>query len=377
MLDFGWYANSRYDNDPFEPVSSSFAALPGLRGGVLAWGAVPFDVLPPAGDARFAPSVITTCYQPTARFTIALEPRPTQILYLALSAVVGPATGIAVVTIRVEYQDGTAVTRTLQSGRDVWDFLAAAPRERVVYSEIGSITGYAFALDPHRVPARMVMTNPPSTGPILPCSTLFAATQQYEPREPGARVSEFAPVDISAVANANHAHEPFRPAILFNHFPDLAPGRLRFRNVPFLVLDRKVTPSGGTALTTAYAYGYRVRIPLARAPSSRIAFLLDGALMQGQSAHVADFAVEYDRGPRSVRQLWSERDVRDYWLPAPPGRVAWRGRGAQELTYLEMSVDAQRTPRYLWIDGASKRSSQALAPGVAVFAITQLLGRAK
>jgi hypothetical protein len=280
---------------------------------------------------------------------------------------------VEIVTISVERADRSTQTRTLQRDIDVWGFFSRPPADRIIYSESGTITGYSLPLAPGPPPVRLTISTPRSSEPVQPCAAFFAVTQQYSVPYPTGNASGFSAVDISSVANANAARDPFRPARVLNHFPDLSAGTLRSRGVPFLVLDHAATPSGESTITTAYDLGFRVRIPLLPNRSTRIALLLDGALMPKNPSAVAEVLAEYDRGPDSKAQILFPRDVRDYWEPAPDGRESWRGHGFQDLTYWEMPLDASRRPRYLWIKGVSQKHAQAPAAGVAIFAITQML----
>jgi hypothetical protein len=376
MIDFGWYANSRYDSDPFRPGLNSIASLANLSGGIIHWGEVPFHIREPAGYKQASASVATSCVAIGTSLVVDLQPRKTEAIHLALSAINALDRGAAVAQVDVEYEDGSVSTRNLNAYEDIWDFFANVPAERVVYSRAaGSVTGYSYSLDPDRIPVRFVLRDASVSRSVHPCFTLLAVTQQLA-RKPHASTEarqppEFLTVDIASITNADHGRDLFEPLVVANCYPDLSPGSLRFNNVPFWILNRNATPTGGTTITSVTSFGFRQRIPLLPVRSTRLSFLLDGMVFPNIEYHVADIIIEYKNGPSETTPIWAQRDVWNYWDFPPTRKKAWRGTVPQDLTYLELPMDRSRVPAFIWFNGSSSATANGIQGIVTIFAITQ------
>ncbi len=379
MIDFGWYANSRFDWNPFNPDEIyTIYSLSRLRGGLIHWGKIPFRIRQPAGYQRKLPSVATSCFTLNPTIAIDLRRVPSYVIHLALSANYAHKPGAATAIIDVEYTDGTVESRILLTQVDVWDFFASAPPQRVIYrNSVGSVTGYSFPLDFRRVPSRLIIRASPIEGVLRPCIALFGVTQEHaiDPSETS-RVgpsTEFSTVTLGKAANANHGRDPFWPLTIANHFPDLRPGLLHFKETPFLILDRDRTPTQGSTLTSAYKPGFRQRIPLAPVRSTSLAFLLDGVVLPLKEYPVAEITIEYRTGSDQTTALIAQRDVWGYFDYRTSERIAWRGTFPQDLTYYQIPMDPTRIPTFVWIKGVSRAAGQPFQSGVAIFAITQTL----
>jgi hypothetical protein len=375
MLDFAWYANSKYDLDPFQPnwYYTERNHFPDLRADTLTWHGVPFVILPSRRLPRDPGSVITTCYQDGATFTIPLEPRPTRAFHFALDAGLCYGERIPVARLRVVYDRGEPWETELWSGVDVWDYMLGPPTERRVWSggDDQQLTGYALEADSARNAVEIVIEGIPKMEDRRnnPGVVVFAVTRE------GVSGGEerFDPVDLEPFVNSDYHGDPFKPGIVENHFPDLEPGVVRYRGVPFRILDAEDPPKRGTVITTAYVRTHRVRVPLVEQRSERIALLLDGGLMRGFHLHASDLVVEYAGGPPDRFEIWSGTDVRDYWEDGPEGRVAWEAEKPQDLTYHEIGLDPGRVPMFLWIEGVPNQGVLGMNAGIAVFAITQVV----
>lgn len=375
MIDFSWYTNSRFDWDPFNPYElDSIRNFPGLRGGVIRWGKIPFRIRKPAGDRWAHPSVVTSCFA-AKPFAIDLNRRPSRAIHLALSAVDALKPGVAVAVFDIVYTDGTVMHKIPRVQRDIWDFNASAPRQRVVYQgHAGIVIGYSITLDPKRTPSQLVVRPAPIEKDENPCIALFGVTQEYgiDPQTSAAGTStEYSTVDLGMAANANHGRDPFLPLAVANHFPDLLPGVLRFKETPFFILNHKHTPTGGSTLTSAYQPGFRQRIPLTPVHSTEIAFLLDGTVEPNVQYPVAEITIEYQTGSDQPTILMAQRDVWGYFDYPPFDLTAWRGTMPQDLTYFRIPMDPTRLPTFVWIKGIPRTWIDSPQSGIAVFAITQ------
>ncbi|MBN1655706.1 MAG: hypothetical protein JXA30_18215 [Deltaproteobacteria bacterium] len=376
MIDFGWYANSRFDWDPFMPDLYEATSLPDLRGGLRHWGKIPFHIRKPAGHKQTLPSVATNCDMEEPFIAIDLRRRATNAIHLAFSAINVLKPYAAVAVIDIVYADGSVLSKIPRANVDAWDFFASVPRQRVVYqSQAGSVTGYSIALDPERIPARLIVRKSPIGSASSSCVALFAVTQEHAigPGETTGNSASYrySPVDLGAAANANHARDPFSVYAIANHFPDLRPGVLHFAKTPFLILDRDRTPTGGSTLTSAYVPGFRQRIPLEPVRSTALSLLLDGAVVPNLQYKVAEIVIEYQTGSEQTAVLYAQRDVWNYFDYPPAGKTAWRGPIPQDLSYYSMALDPARIPAYLWLKAISNAAIYPVQTGVAIFAITQ------
>jgi hypothetical protein len=376
MIDFGWYTNSRYDSDPFRPGLNSIRSLVNLSGGIIHWREIPFQIRDPAGYKQASASVATSCVAAGSSFVVDLQPRKTEAIHLALSAIDALEPGAAVAQIDVAYEDGSVTTSILKAYADIWDFIANVPATRVVYSNsVGSVTGYSRSLDPDRIPVRLILRDASVSRSVHPCFTLLAVTQQLARKSHAlteARTRpKFLTVDIASIANADHGRDLFEPLAVANCYPDLSPGHLRFNNVPFWILNRNATPTGGTTITSMTSSGFRQRIPLSPVRSTRLSFLLDGMVVPSLEYPVADIVIEYKSGPSEKTPIWAQRDVWNYWDFPPMGKKAWRGSLPQDLTYFEIPMDRSRVPEFIWFNGSSTTTAYGIQGGVTIFAITQ------
>lgn len=379
MIDFGWYTNSRFDWNPFNPNElNSIMNFSKLKGGVIHWGGIPFHIRKPAGHQWTLPSTVTTCFGANPIIAIDLRRQPSKAIHLAMSAINAREPGVAVADINIAYTDGTVENRILWAGKDIWDFLASAPARRVIYkSRAGSITGYSIALDPKRIPWRLTVQTSQIKEGNIPCITLLAVTLEHaiDPHETSEvnTSSKFSTIDLGAAANANHARDLFSPLGIANHFPDLRPGVLRFKETPFLILNRDRTPTGGSTLTSVYNPEFRQRIPLAKVHSTALAFLLDGIVEPVIRYPVAKIAIEYRTGSNEETVLVAHRDVWGYFEYPPATQTAWRGALPQDLTYFRIPMDPGRIPTFVWIKANTGIWPASGESGVAIFAITQTI----
>ena len=358
-LDFSYYANSRYDSDPFLPHLKAMSRYPDIAGDYL-WHAAPFRIVPPAVGHRDLPSVATNCGI-NKRLERELPGQPARRLHLAMTA--RSATRDQVVgEIEVDLQNGRKQRHEIVSGREVLDIFDNVPPDRVVArSPLGVIQGVSLPIvgSPTRVSVS-IQSDPKN------CLAIFAMTLEDD-------VGRFEPLDLSPIANANHGIDFFLPMQRVNYFPDLTPGILATDNYPFLLLGPGTGITMGSSLTTGLNPEYRQRIPLYRVKTRAVMLLIDGQLLSQKGAKLSRLRVEYDDGTPTVAVLRTGIDVRNYdEVAAEP--IAWRGRAPQDLTLYELKLDARRLPRYLWLESAIAPNGPVRS-SIAVFAITQDLAQ--
>lgn len=367
LLDFGWYANSKYDVNPFDP--SLHVGFRFLLPHALNWGAVPFDFTPPARPRFAEASNFTTCSLPFEQFTLELPPVPTGALHFAMTAAGALAQGLPVLNVRVEGLAHGSLERTLRAGIDIWDMFQVVPADHLLSGGNYPVAGYTWRFPAPETPQKLVFTSPFSREGIWPCMALFAITREL-PASPNGH-AQLQPIDLSSLANAKREENAFRPGILLNFYPDLKPGVLQVGPRSFRILDRMQTASTETTWTNAGVTEFRNRVPLLRESSTELAFLIravtGGSATQPQ--HLADLEVEYERGPNTKYEVWSPRDVGDY-LASNQNLAGWRGTGFQRLDQLVVHVDPERLPRFLWMTRPHDTSMPKHA-GLAIFAITQ------
>jgi len=363
LIDFSWYANSRFDWDPFLPEVQGPASLHALRPGTALWRDVPMRIREPIGGDKTAASVATTCFGQT--LSLPLSAQPQQVVHLAMTGWLGfgpTTTTDEVAVVRVEHDGGERTEHTLRAREDVWSVLDLVPPEhQIAWTGIGFVHGLSLPID--RAAQRLTLG--PAKRPDL-CLSIFAVTVE---RGPG----DFEPVDIAPIANADYTRNPFAPGPRLNFFPSLRPGRLSALGTTFLILNPHISQTGGTSLTSAHA-SLRRRVPLYARPSRGLAMLIDGALLPAHDAAVARFTVEYDRGADAVFDVHAQRDVTNYEEPAAPP-VAFAGPPPQDLTLRRYPLDPSRTPRFLWIESLPGAEHDGERGGIAVFALTQELAR--
>lgn len=360
MIDFGWYANARFDHDPFRPVLEAPASFRELPVGIVPWHGVPFRFREPVGGARAAPSLASTCPPARTQLSLALDPAPTHAIHIALTALVWARPGEAVAVVRLEHADGSRSERVLHAAQDVWNILGAVPPDRwVAWGGLAFVQGFTMVVD--RPVRRMTIESSPLQGN---CLSIFAITRERVPHQ-------FEPLDISPIANADYGRDPFAPWSVLNHFPSLPPGRLEALGTSFWLLDPLRSHSGGSTITSAYA-PFRQRIPLLARHSRGLALLLDGGLLPDRDVALVRATVEYDRGPDAAFELRAQRDVRNYYDAAAPP-IAFAGPPPQDLTLRRWPLDPTRTPRFLWLEGLHSADHDGVRAGVALFALTQQL----
>lgn len=367
LLDFGWYANSKYDVNPFDPTLN--VGFPFRLPRAVNWGAIPFDFTPPAQPRVTDASNLTTCNLPFEQFTLALPPTPTRALHFAISAAGALSRGAPVLTVRALGLAQGSSERTLRAGIDVWDVFQAVPADRLLYHGTYPVAGYTWRFAESETPTTLVFSSPFSSDRIWPCMALFAITRELPASADGR--AQFQAIDLSSLANAKREESAFRPGFLLNFYPDLRPGLLQLGPRAFRILDRKRTAVAENAWTNAGVSEFHGRVPLLRESSTELALLVRAVTGSAdmQPRHLADLEVEYERGPNTTYEVWSPRDVGDY-LAADQGLSGWRGTGYQRLDQLVIRVDRERVPRNLWMS----RPRDVPLPkhaGLAIFAITQ------
>lgn len=359
QIDFGEYANSRFDGNPFDTRTYGLTAynLPAKA----HWGDVPFYFLPPPADHQPAPSVLSTCGLPLTRFRLPLDAMPTRALHFAIGAGGAMESGLPVLRFVVETESGATHSRTLRADFDIWDIFKTPPRQALVYNELSSVTGFTVSYDPPIQPSSLTIESPVSPRAIWPCAAVFAITQELMPPD-GSDRRAYRSVSLAPVANADHGRDAFRPATVHNFFPKLDPGTMHLGGVPFLLLDRRNTPSGQSALTNVGPPGFRIRLPLARAASLRLSLLLTASVPLNANEQLAELEVQYHRGPSTKATVLAGQVVGH-----DPARVS----EPPSLHTFTIRLDPKRTPHYVWLK--RPQTPQLADAGIAILAVTQQL----
>lgn len=369
MLNFGWYANARSDGNPFQTQAQSLGdfRLPDR----LHWGTTPFVILPETQGTNAAASSLTTCTLPMQHFTVPLAPLPTRAIHFALCGLGATEHDLPVLTVRVDTERTGKLERTLRAGQDIWDFFTVPPPPSRVYESAASVSGFTFSIPGAPVAKQVEISSPWSSAKVWPCAAIFAITQEIATGVDGSS-SDFLPVDLTPVANADYGQNAFWPSPVLNYYPSLTPGLLQLESNPFLILSRRHTPHGANVLNIKPFGPSGIRLPLPRQRAERLS-LLAAVLDNGESNHhVADLVVEYEDGQRSTRELSSPTDVVAYMRHAAEPNVAWTSEAGQKLSSVTMDLGG-KAPKYLWLLDRANTECAACNSSVTVFAITQTL----
>jgi len=188
-------------------------------------------------------------------------------------------------------------------------------------------------------------------------------------------------LNMGSYNNADYRHDPFNPNPEIGKstfYPHLLPGVLHWNGIPFHIMKPYEESQIPSVLTTCFQKSLSLTIPLVQKPIKSLWFLMDGGIQKHVSIKVARLEVEMDDGTIVKRDIYSFRDVWEYFnhkndYPVPKERLAYGECENASLSVFGFELPEGKIPKTLTIKNGDNTPEDNWYPGITIFAITQIL----